>query len=65
MSGGDPARRPLILDPRDLEFRGDRLYCKRPGQEPTRHISHQPNNKRSPDPPPIRTLDKLTEVESG
>ena len=38
---------------------------KRPGQEPTRHISHQPNNKRSPDPPPIRTLDKLTEVESG
>jgi len=33
MSGGDPARRPLILDPRDLEFRGERLYCKRPGQE--------------------------------
>ncbi|MCX5787765.1 MAG: hypothetical protein NTX64_04535 [Elusimicrobia bacterium] len=31
--GGDPARRPLILDPRDLEFREDRLYCKRPGQE--------------------------------
>jgi hypothetical protein len=33
MSGGDTARRPLILDPRDLELRGDRLYCKRPGQE--------------------------------
>ncbi|OGS03794.1 MAG: hypothetical protein A3G41_07015 [Elusimicrobia bacterium RIFCSPLOWO2_12_FULL_59_9] len=33
MGGGDMARRPLILDPRDLELRGDRLYCRRPGQE--------------------------------
>lgn len=30
---GCAARRPLILDPRDLELRGDRLYCTRPGRE--------------------------------
>ncbi|MBI4859217.1 MAG: hypothetical protein HY815_02940 [Candidatus Riflebacteria bacterium] len=33
MSGGKPERRPAILDPRDLEFRGDRLFATKRGQE--------------------------------
>jgi len=33
MSGGNANRRPAILDPRDLEFRGDRLFVTKRGQE--------------------------------
>jgi hypothetical protein len=33
VSGGDPARRPVILDPRDTGFRGEKLFATRPGQE--------------------------------
>ena len=33
MMGGDPQRRPLILDPRDTELRGDKLYSTKKGQE--------------------------------
>lgn len=32
MSEGDPAREPLILDPRDFYFEGDGLHCRRPGE---------------------------------
>ena len=33
MMGGDPQRRPLILDPRDTELHGDKLYSTKKGQE--------------------------------
>lgn len=33
MGGGDPARRPLILDPRDTEFCGDGLFATKKGVE--------------------------------
>jgi hypothetical protein len=32
-SGGDPARRPLILDPRALELRGERVFARTAGEE--------------------------------
>jgi hypothetical protein len=33
MSGGDARHRPVILDPRDVEFRGAKLHATKPGLE--------------------------------